>query len=33
MYPWKLVTTQNGISVYENEETWEIDVVDCYEPE
>lgn len=33
MYPWEFVSMQNGISVYKNVETWEIDVVDCYEPE
>lgn len=33
MYPWEFVSMQNGISVYKNVETWEIDVVDCYESE
>lgn len=30
MSPWKLVTIQNGISVYQNEDTWELDTIDMY---
>ncbi len=30
---WEFISMENGISVYKNTETWQIDVIDCYEPE
>lgn len=31
MYPWEFVSMSKWIALYKNLETWETDVIDCYE--